>query len=201
MKCGLARIASSAGARPARSPLRPRRIVERHQAVDLGGVSGPAIRLGAEARDDLPRARRSSPDEVGRQLKIFCRLGVFEMPGGLDRPADDQRLACARQRGDAAAAGSAAGVRPLVRLDQILVGTVDRRTNAADTLCWPALTKIGSVRCGVAPRPSAPSAGSFSYSSSATRWPSIEMSTSRSACCRRELNITSNWYSPSAGNT
>ena len=38
-----------------------------------------------------------------------------------------------------------------------------RLMNAAATLCWPALTRIGSVKSGVAPLPSAAICGPFSY--------------------------------------
>ena len=73
--------------------------------------------------------------------------------------------------------------------------------NAAATLCWPALTRIGSVKSGVAPLPSAAICGPFSYCSSATRWPSIEMSTSSKRELSPLVNVTSNAYWPSAGKT
>ena len=73
--------------------------------------------------------------------------------------------------------------------------------NAAATLCWPALTRIGSVRSGVWPRPSAPAMLINWYCTSATRSPSTEMSMSSKRVFSPELNVISNWYSPSAGNT
>ena len=67
---------------------------------------------------------RSFADEVGRQVKIFCRLARRRDAGRLDRPADDQ-VTHVRQRGDARAAGAAARVRPVVRTNQVFVGAVD----------------------------------------------------------------------------
>ena len=75
------------------------------------------------------------------------------------------------------------------------------RTNAAATLCCPARTTIGSVRTPRPPRPSAPPAGPVSYTSSATRSPSIEMSTSSNFENEPDTSCTSNTYSASAGNT
>ena len=58
MKCGLARIASSACADAAFEPALGRALlVERHQPIDLGRRQRTPVGFAAEPRDDLPRAR------------------------------------------------------------------------------------------------------------------------------------------------
>ena len=182
MKYGLARIASSALRTPASNP--PLCAVaapfRRTASGDhLARRDRPAVGVAAEPREDLARAgtlfrraRRPAAEDLLRgSASPRCRCAVrpvmirsrtcgsVVMPGPPDPPpANDQ--SCGRIRSS--------------------YGPSILRTNAAATWCWPALTRIGSVRIGTAPRPSAPPAGRSRTRCSATRSPSIEMSMSSS---------------------
>ena len=94
--------------------------VERHDAIDLGGAERPSVGLAAEPRDDLARARALIRRRGRTAAEDFLPARRHRDAGGLVRPANDD-VAQLRERGDAAAARTAAGVRPLVRLDQIFV--------------------------------------------------------------------------------
>ena len=114
--------------KPAGRPARPARLagpagrffVEGHQAIDLARRERPPVRLGADARDDLPRARTllgRHRRPAAEDLLARRRLGDPRRPV---RPFDDEVLHV-RQRRDARPARAAAGERPVVRPDQILV--------------------------------------------------------------------------------
>ena len=126
MKCGLARIASSARAHAGLEPALRRAPCRRTASARSSSPARerPPVRLAAEAREDLPRARalfRRRRRPAAEDLLAARRLGDA---GRLVRSLDDQ-VAHVRQRRDAGAAGSAAGERPVVRPDQIFVRTFD----------------------------------------------------------------------------
>ena len=97
---------------------------------------------------------RSSVGVVGRQLNTLRRLGVSETPVGANGP----RMITSRRCGSVVIA---LPPEPPPANDQSCgrirssYGPSNRRTNAADTTCWPALIGIGSVYIEIAPRPSA----------------------------------------------
>src|SRR5439155_7372696 len=83
-----------------------------------------SVRVTAEAREDLTRARplfarRRRP--AGKDLLAARRLGDA---GDLVRTLDNE-VPQVRQRRDARTAGSSTRVRPFVRTNQILVRTLD----------------------------------------------------------------------------
>ena len=79
-------------------------------------------------------------------------------------------------------------------------GPSNPRMKAAETLRWPARTKIRPVLIGAAPRPSAP-APVRAWCNRATLSPSIEMSMSSKRELAPEEKPSSKTYSPSAGKT
>ena len=117
-----ARIKPTGATRPGRRCRT--RVKERHQTLDFCGANRTAVRVSAEAREDLSRAwplfvRCRRP--ACKDLPATRRLGDA---GDLVRTFNNE-VPQVRQRRDARTAGSAARVRPFVRANQILVRTLN----------------------------------------------------------------------------
>ena len=173
-------------------------LVERHQAIDFARGQRPPVCVAAEPRHDLPRARLLFARDRRAARKDALTARCLRDPGDPVRSLDRQ-VADMRQRRDARATGAAAGERPVVRPDQVLVRAIElaheRRGDAM-------LSGADHDRLGAhdgPPRPSAPPAGP-GRTSSARRSPLIEMSmSSKRAFDPRPSR--SRTYSASAGNT
>ena len=150
MKYGLARIASSAaadaGSRSRPSP--PSFLVERHQAIDLAGASAGGDTPRRRVRLTICRAHgRSSRRSVGRQLKIFCAARRLEMPVSLVRPLMTRSRRCGSVVMPAPPEPPPANDQSCGRI-RSSYGPSSCATNAAATLCWPALDedRLGAHR-------------------------------------------------------
>src|SRR5437764_5457809 len=81
----------------------------------------------------------------GRQEKMILRLGVSEMPTVFCGPMMEKSSTCGGAVVPALAVPFEASDQSCGRI-RSSYGPSDRRTNAPETFCWPALTRIGSVR-------------------------------------------------------
>ena len=153
-KYGLARIASSAVRTPARSRPSPRLLRRTASGARPQRRSADGDRPRRRGWRRSAGARALVAGEVGRQREDLLPARRVETPVVLIGPWTTRSRMCGSVV--MPAAGAAAAYDHRAARSGPRTARRSCATNAAATLCWPAFTRIGSVRSGVWPRPSAP---------------------------------------------